>query len=393
MRWLLFLMSFYTWSSTWTIHLQQVPLRFFLQSLADVNHENIMIGQNVQGKLDIHLEQVTWEQIWEFLQKSQQIQFQRMQGIIWIEKAYNGLSTDNNKIHVPSLNTYWRILKFVEVKKVAMMLQDKTYGCLSPFGKLIVDEATNSLWVSDIKDNIDVISSIIERVDKPSTQVEIQARIVNINKNEAKDLGIRLAIKSSESQNPLANMDLAAIPLEATPISYAMVFSQLGQKYIDAELSALEGKGRAQVMSSPRLLTANQQESSIASGEDIPYQETSLNGATSVAFKKALLRLKVKPYVLSNKNMMLDIDINQDSDSGRRVQGVPIISTKSMHTRVYVHSGDTLVLGGIAKRDSQHEKVGLPILKDIPLLGYLFSRTQTRNLNEELILFLTPSIH
>ena len=392
MRLLLLMLSFCSWSLDWNIHLQQVPLRYFLQSLADVSHENIVIGQSIQGKLDVHLEKVSWQQIWDFLQKTQHINYQRTQGILWVEKAYTFLPVDSNKINAPSLDHFWAVMRHIEVKKIAIMLQDKNYGCLSPFGKLMIDEVTNSLWVSDIKENISVVKALIARIDKPIDQVEIQARIVNINKNAAKDLGIRLAIKSAQTEQAVANMDLAAIPIDASPVSYAMVFAQLGQKYIDAELSALESKGRANIISSPRLMTANQQEAIIASGEDIPYQETSLNGATSVSFKKALLRLKVKPYVLANQDMMLDIEINQDSDSGRRVQGVPIIATKSMQTRVYVHSGDTLVLGGIDKKDSHEEKVGLPILKDIPVLGYMFSRNQARQLDEELILFLTPKL-
>lgn len=387
MRYLIFLMTFQAFSQAWHIHLQQIPVRYLLQSMADIRGENIVISQNVQGKMDVHLDDVQWAQIVEFLQKTQHLSFQRSGGILWVDKAYQAYPTDKNHVNPPPLSQYWVILKYIEVKQ----LQDKYNGFLSPFGKLIIDEKSNSLWAMDLKENIESLKSFIGRIDKPSQQIEIRARIVNMNKHDAKDLGVRLAIHTPNA-NESPNMDLAAIPIDANPVSYAMVLARFGDRFIDGQLSALEGRGKAKVIASPRLVTSNQQEASIASGEDIPYQETSLNGATSVSFKKALLKLKVRPYVLNHGNLYLDIEINQDADSGRRVQGVPIISTKSMHTKVLLKDAETLVLGGIATHDIHQEKMGLPILKDIPILGYFVSRLQQRHLQEELVLFITPRI-
>lgn len=391
MRWLFMVLSFNVFGQSWHIHLQQIPLRYFLQSLADIRGENIVISQNVQGKIDVALDDVEWVQIAEFLQKTQHLSFQQSGGILWVDKAYQVLPADKNHIAPPPLEQYWYLLKNTEVKALSLQLQDKNNGLLSPFGKLIIDEKTNSFWVMDLHENILALKSFIARIDKPSQQVEIRARIVNMNQQEAKDLGVRLAIHTPQ-QEETPNVDLAAIPMGANPVSFAMVLASFGDRFIDAQLSALEGRGRAKVIASPRLVTSNQQEASIASGEDIPYQETSLNGATSVSFKKALLKLKVKPYILTQGRMILEIEINQDADSGRRVQGVPIISTKSMHTKVILKSSETLVLGGIATYDIHQEKMGLPIIKDIPIVGYLFSRLQKRCLNEELVLMLTPRL-
>jgi len=392
MRWLLLIFCFQVYAKDWTIHLQQVPLRYFLQTLADVHGENIVISQNVQGKLDLHLEGVSWIQIWEFIQKTQHLSLQSSEGILWVDKSYSMLPLDKNKVSPPPLEHVWLVLKHTQAKKVGGLLQDKVNGLLSPFGKVLIDESSNSLWISDMKESIEAAKTYIAQVDKPSQQIEIQARIVSMNKNQAKDLGVRLGLKTPNNLDKPSQIDLPAVPIDANPISYAMVIAQWGQKYIDFELSALEGLGKAQIISSPRLITSNQEESSISSGEDIPYQETSLNGATSVAFKKALLKLKVKPHLFDHQKMLLDIEINQDADSGRRVQGVPIIDTKAIHTKVMVKSGETIVLGGIAKRDVHQQKVGIPILKDIPFMGYLFSRKQYRHVDEILILFITPTI-
>lgn len=391
MRWLLLLLCLPTFAQKWHIHLQQVPMSYLLQSIADIRGENIVISQNIKGKIDVHLDKLEWAQMLEFFQKTQHLSFQKNSGIFWVDKAYQPLPDDKNHVTPPPLTQYWRILKFTEVQSLSHLLQDKNMGMLSPFGKLIMDEKTNSLWMMDLKENIQSIKSYLDRIDKPSPQIEIRARIVNMNKHDAKDLGVRLAIHTP-NPDEIPNIDLPAIPIGANPVSYAMVLASFGERFIDAQLSALEGRGRAKVIASPRLVTSNQQEASIASGEDIPYQETSLNGATSVSFKKALLKLKVKPYILSHGQLHLDIEINQDADSGRRVQGVPIISTKSMHTKVLLRNSETLVLGGIATHDIHQEKIGLPIVKDIPILGYLFSRLQQRHLHDELVLFITPRL-
>ena len=245
---------------------------------------------------------------------------------------------------------------------------------------------------------------MMPQLDVKAQQIEIEARIVAINRNYAKDIGVRLGftqgglvsgslagLRDKEEERPL-NINLPALPLEASPMSLALSLAKLGQQYIDAELSILEGQGKAQIMARPRLVTENQQEAVISSGEDIPYQESSLNGATTVAFKKALLLLKVKPYLLAHQQLLLALEINQDGDSGQRVQGVPVIATKSMATRVVIKNGDTLVLGGIYKNDVHQERVGFPILKDIPGLGALFSRQQRRVIQEELLLFITPKL-
>ncbi len=382
-----------------------MPTRYLLQTLADLTHQNIALSQAIQGKIDLHLDSVSWEQLWQFLVLTQHLQVQKSQGIMWVDKAYSFAPVDKKAGGEPLIVHAHLRLKQIEVAKIKAILSDKINGCLSPIGKMLIDEASNSVWLSDLPEYVQYAKQVIQQIDTQTPQIEIEARIVSINKNHAKDLGIRLGFTQpglvsgqlagihSESENKKnLNIDLPAIPIEATPMTYALAVAKLGQQYIDAELSALEGQGKAEIISRPRLITENQQEAAISSGEDIPYQESSLNGATSVAFKKALLLLKVRPYLLANQRLILELQINQDADSGRRVQGVPVISTKSISTKVVINSGQTLVLGGIHKNDVHMERVGLPVLKDLPFIGYVFSRLQRRQLNEELLLFITPKI-
>lgn len=380
----------------WTLDLQQVPLRFLLQSLAQIEDGNIVVSQGVKGKIDLHLKEVNRDQIWSFLIKTQHLNLQVHQGISWIEPAYSWMNTDKASMQV-ELKHAFIVLKYQSAKKIATLIQDKQQGSISPFGKVLSDEDTNTLWIADVADRLPETLNLIQQWDQLSRQVEIQARIVNMSKNASKALGIRLGfldakprlVQGSLPENINLGLNLPAMAIEATPMAFAIQIAKLGQDYIDAELSALEGQGKAKVISSPRLMTANQEKAQIASGEDIPYQESSLNGATSIAFKKALLKLEVTPYVLGNGRIRLAIEIHQDADSGRRVQGVPIIATKFLKTNIVVQNGETIVLGGIDKFDRHQEKEGIPLLKHIPLIGGLFSR-QTQSLaNEELLLFMT----
>jgi len=189
------------------------------------------------------------------------------------------------------------------------------------------------------------------------------------------------------------NVDFGVLPLDASPASIGIALAKLGSGVLlDLELSALESEGRAEIIANPRLMTTNQQTAVIESGEDIPYQEATLNGATAVAFKKAALSLKVTPQITSDGKLLMALQINQDSDSGRRVQGVPIILTKSIETNVLVHNGQTIVLGGIYKQDKSKTVTRVPFLGEMPVVGFLFRRTEIQVKNEELLIFLTPRI-
>jgi type IV pilus assembly protein PilQ len=389
----------------WEIQLEHMPLSYLLQTLAGLSHQNIALSQQISGKLDVHMTKVTWETMWAFLIKTQHLHVTNHEDILWVDKAYSFLPLDKNNASLPEIEHLKLSLKQLEIEKLRIILQDKNNGVLSPLGSVIFDERSNSLWVTDLHEYVERLKALIKQIDVQAKQIEIEARIVSINKNYAKDLGVRLGfteggilagqlagIHDATKDERSLNVNLPAIPIDATPMSFALAIAKLGQQYIDAELSFLEGRGKAEIIASPRLVTENLHEASISSGEDIPYQESSLNGATSVAFKKALLLLKVKPSLLAKNQLILFLQINQDADSGRRVQGVPVISTKSMSTKVLMQSGETLVLGGIQKNDVHYERVGLPILKDLPILGHFLSRQQKRHIQEELLLFITPRI-
>ncbi len=305
-------------------------------------------------------------------------------------------------------------INYAKAADIAVMLKDKTNSLMSERGTLSVDTRTNTIWLQDTGDKLDEIRELVNQLDIPVKQVVIEARIVNMTKDCAEDLGVRFGVSKPshlsgtlEGANGLAqgtvpadvpipdrlNVDLGALPVDGTPASIGIALAKLGGGVLlDLELSALQSEGRAEIIASPRLMTTNQQAAVIESGEDIPYQESTSSGATAVAFKKAVLSLKVTPQITPDGKLLMDLQINQDSDSGRRVQGVPIITTKSIATNVLVNNGQTIVLGGIYKQDKNNTVVRVPFFGQLPVVGNLFKRTSTSTRNEELLIFITPRI-
>lgn len=298
-------------------------------------------------------------------------------------------------------------LKYAKAFDVANILKDKSSTLLSSRGSIRIDPRTNSLLLKDSLKRIEQIKQLVTKLDVPVSQVLIEARIVNIAKDTGRDIGIRLGLPflndktdgALDSQNfgtaldKRLDINFKAAPVDANPAQLGLMLHRLGRGLLlDLELSALESEGQAEVVASPRLMTTNNYEAVIESGEDIPYQEATLSGATAVAFKKAALSLRVKPQITADDKLLMNLLVNQDFDSGRRVQGVPVILTKSISTNVLVNNGETVILGGIYKKDKHNAIIKVPILGNIPLLGVLFRRIQVRFKNEELLIFITPRI-
>lgn len=278
-------------------------------------------------------------------------------------------------------------INYAKAADIAVLLKDKNNSLLSKRGTLSVDARTNTIWIQDTGVQIEEIRELVKQLDIPVKQVLIEARIVNVTKDFARDLGIRFGISrpthlsgtlsgaNQLAQNvapadvvPLSdrlNVDLAATPVSASPASVGLALAKLGDGILlDLELSALESEGRGEVISSPRLITTNQQSAVIESGEEIPYQEATSSGATAVAFKKAVLSLKVTPQITPDNKIMMDLQINQDTPSPQTFNGVPAILTKEIQTNVLVNNGQTIVLGGFINK-----------IKTIRLIEYHFLET------------------
>lgn len=404
-----------------SLNFQDISVRSVLQLLADFTGINIVVSDAVQGNITLRLNDLPWDQALDIILTTQNLDKRQVGNVILIDKADNLAKRETLELQeqqaakkLAPIRSELLQINYAKAADIAVMLKDKTNSLMSERGTLSVDTRTNTIWLQDTGDKLDEIRELVNQLDIPVKQVVIEARIVNMTKDCAEDLGVRFGVSKPshlsgtlEGANGLAqgtapadvpipdrlNVDLGALPVDGTPASIGIALAKLGGGVLlDLELSALQSEGRAEIIASPRLMTTNQQAAVIESGEDIPYQESTSSGATAVAFKKAVLSLKVTPQITPDGKLLMDLQINQDSDSGRRVQGVPIITTKSIATNVLVNNGQTIVLGGIYKQDKNNTVVRVPFFGQLPVVGNLFKRTSTSTKNEELLIFITPRI-
>ena len=230
--------------------------------------------------------------------------------------------------------------------------------------------------------NIEKILPQQKQSSQTHQQVLITARIVSINYNYLRKLGISFISHNQLKHNIDTKSGEFLLPL-------AHLSDQLA---IDAKLDALEQQGLARIIAKPELITLNNQQASIESGEEVPYQESTLSGATSVSFKKAVIQLQVTPKIISSQTLLLKLKISQDKVSSLTVHGVPAINTQRIVTHAYVNNRHTIILGGIIEQTTSLEKNGIPILQSIPVLGVLFRDKKQISQRKELFIFLTPKI-
>jgi type IV pilus assembly protein PilQ len=357
-----------------------------------------------QQRIQIHIEEK--QQLQQDLKQLRALYRRQLltvheQGSVKEQHSHSNLSRRNKR---PVLLTKILVIHYAKALDLASIMKDKTNALLSRHGHIAVDQRTNVLWVEDTAEHLQKLQTFVQHFDIPAQQIIIEARLVNMNQEAARDLGVRLGLVAPSQSNPIQGaqpsmpgahlgLDMVARTLDATAATLGFTQALLtSQRLLDFELSALESEGKAKVIASPRLITSNQIPAVIEAGEDIPYQEFSINGNTSVAFKKAVLRLQVVPQITGTHELMMSLVINQDADSGKRVQGVPIIATKSIETRILIKHGQTVVLGGIYQEDRNRQIDQIPYLGDIPFLGDLFQRKHMRLRHEALLIFITPRI-
>ncbi|ASQ45467.1 type IV pilus secretin PilQ [Legionella clemsonensis] len=404
-----------------SLNFQDIEVRAVLQLLAEFTGINMVISDTVKGNITLSLNDIAWEQALSIILTTQSLEKRRMGNIMFIapaeeftkrEKKIRQAQDETNKF-TPLQSLLFRI-KYAKAADIANVLQEKNEAFLSRRGRIAVDIRTNSLWVQDSYKHLKIIRKLIEQLDIPVKQVLIEARIVNVTKDFAQDLGLRFGvarpthlgalkkhdslIKSSDSAEGVSlkerlNFDLDSLPMATSPVSVGIALAKLSNHILlDLELSALESEGRGEVISTPRLIATNQQPALIESGEEIPYQEATSSGATAVVFKKAVLSLKVTPQITPDSNILMDLKINQDIPSPKVFNGVPTILTKEIQTSVLVENGRTIVLGGIYKQDKNNEINRTPLLGDLPVVRHLFRNRSLSTRNEELLIFITPRI-
>lgn len=367
-----------------SLELQNASLPDAIRSLAKCLNINVMISPNIHGLATLHLQNTAplpaldallamnglakWQQnnIWVIAPRAELMRNQQEQ-VKW-QALSQEAATMQTRI--------WQI-KYAKAQDLAELLQA---GFLSKRASVLVDARINVLCVKDVHEHMAEIAALVKKLDVPVKQIMIQARLVSVDSDVEKALGIQFNVSHA-----------ADLPVQAG--RYSLALAHLADdSLLDIRLAALEQEGRAELISSPSLFTANQQTASIEAGEEVPYQEVSESGGTAVAFKKAVLGLKVTPQLLPDQQILLQLKINQDRPSSHMVQGVPTISTRQMITNILVKSGQTIVLGGIYENNQESTQQALPFISQLPLLGWLFKQKTVRKTKRELLIFVTPQI-
>ncbi|WP_299006339.1 type IV pilus secretin PilQ [uncultured Shewanella sp.] len=405
---------------TLSLNFQNIAVNKVLQIIADYNQFNLVTTDTVKGDITLHLEDVPWDQALDLILQTKGLD-KRIEGNILLvapseEMALRESQMLKNKQDIIQLSTLYSEyiqINYAKATDIASLLKGDTSSLLSPRGSVAVDERTNTLLLKDTEESLKNIHRLVEVLDIPIKQVLIESRVVTVRDNVSEDLGIRWGITDEQDDAgtsgtiagaeqitngevpPIAerlNVNLPANPIGVNPTSIAFHVAKLTDGTIlDLELTALEQEDKAEIISSPRLTTSNQKAAYIEQGVEIPYEEATSSGATSVTYKKAVLSLSVTPQITPDNKVILDLAITNDTPSFDTEGGLTI-DTQRIGTQVLVDHGETIVLGGIYQKSMINSSSRVPILGDIPYLGFLFRNSSKSNERRELLIFVTPKI-
>jgi len=378
-----------------SLNFKEIPVRDLLALLAQSKHMNLVLSEAVHGTLTVHLDNITWQQALDTVLSMQGLGMRQEGKILLIAPAAEMLDHEAQRMAAEALHTEFIAVHYAKAANLSALLQSKSDSLLSARGSVAVDERTNQLWIKDTAERLIKIRQFLQGVDILAKQVQIAARIVNVDESSVEELGLKFS--TSSSSNGLAggahqlHMDM---PLAVNNVGhFTMAIAKLGEgTLLDLEISALEREGRARIISSPQLITANRQPAAIESGQEIPYQEKTSSGATSTIFKKAVLSLKVTPEITPENKILLSLIVNQDKVDMLTVNGVPAINTQQVQSQILLNNGETIVLGGIYEQTHSSVVERIPFWGTIPVLGKLFSNKETRVERKELLVFVTPTL-
>ncbi|WP_328514982.1 type IV pilus secretin PilQ [Ralstonia solanacearum] len=411
-----------------SLNFQNIDIRSLLQVFADFTNLNIVTSDSVTGTLSLRLKDVPWDQALQIVLDSKGLASRRNGNVLWVaprgelatkEKAE--LESQQQVTELEPLRSQVFRLNYQRADDVRNMLLGTGTGAagatasriLSKRGSLTSDARTNQLFVSDIPSKLEEVQAFLLKIDIPVRQVMIEARIVEADDTFSRNLGAKLGFAAKSNGSGIGNTysnvvspvttngtwdNSSALSLPANGINgvnaasvAVSLFNAGAGRFLALELSALEADGRGKIISSPRVVTADNIKALIEQGTELPYQAATSSGATSVQFRKANLKLEVTPKITPDGNVFLDVDVNKDSVGTQTTNGFAI-NTKHVQTQVLVENGGTVVIGGIYTQNERTDVNKVPLLGDIPVLGNLFKSTAKTNDRTELLVFLTPRV-
>ena len=421
-----------------SLNFQNIEVRAVLQLLADFTGMNLVTSDTVQGNLTLRLKNVPWDQALDIILKTKGLAMRQNGNVMLVAPAAEITAREKQElealkqlVELEPLYSEIMEINFAKATDLATILESdsgssaggEATGFISDRGSITVDERTNSLLIRDTANQLVQIRQLIEQLDIPVRQVLIEARIVIANNDFAKELGVKFGVSTSNSTSSNLlnsgavsgslgditntgtelkpsgvvdaadsfNVNLPVTTAGAATIGLALAKLPFGT-LLQLELSALQAEGRGEIVSSPRVITSNQQTAIIEQGTEIPYQEASSSGATSVSFKEAVLKLEVTPQITPDDHIIMDLKVNKDSVNFDPRFATPAVDTRYVETQVLVDNGETVVLGGIYESTKSDSSSRVPFFGDLPYIGFLFKTTSTVDDKSELLIFITPKI-
>jgi len=411
-----------------SLNFQNINVRAVLQLIADFTGLNLVTSDTVRGNITLRLKNVPWDQAMDIILKTKGLSKRQTGNVILVAPteeiaAREKLELESQKQieELAPLRSEYIQVNYAKAAQLAALLKSDSNSLLSRRGNVTIDERTNTLLVQDTADKLIQIRGLVSTLDIPVRQVLIESRVVVANDDFSKDLGVRFGVSDGGSSsnvnagvagtlaganNALAgitptgndslNVNLPASPADGVPATIALAIAKLPfGNLLQLELSALQQEGRGEIISNPRVITANQKEAYIEQGTEIPFLSSSANGSTRVTFKKAVLSLRVTPQITPDDRVIMDLTVTQDT-VGQLIallgSSIPSIDTQEVSTQVLVDNGETVVLGGVYRRETRNDVDRVPFFGDLPYVGFLFKQTSQINQKQELLIFVTPKI-
>ncbi|MDR8729928.1 type IV pilus secretin PilQ [Burkholderia pseudomultivorans] len=394
-----------------SLNLQQVGLAAAFDAFARFTGLNIVVSEQVSGTVTLRLNNVRWREAFDTLLDTHGLAMSRRGDVIWVTPAAELAARERERFEMHAraadlepLASRTFVLRYPRAQDVQRLLAGATgQRLLSKRGAAAADPRTNLLFVTDLAPRVAQIAELIDAIDRPSRQVRIEARIVEGEQGFSRNLGVRVALRAqgrpaAADGTPFAAgarnaLDLAARPtggFDAATAGFTLFAAPLS-RVLDIELSALEAQGRGQIVSRPRVVTADRAKAIVEQGAELPYQAKVGNGVSGVQFRRATLKLEVEPQITPDGRVVLDLDVTKDS-VGEPTAAGPAIHTKHVQTRVEVEDGGTVAIGGIYERLRRDDVTQVPLLGKIPVLGALFRHRAQREQRSELVVFITPTV-
>lgn len=415
-----------------SFYFQNIEMRSLLQLIAKNSGLNFIISDSVKGNVTLNLSNVTWQQALDVVLKSHGLAYRRTGNVIYISTLEEITSNETKQLqsdqaiaNLEALSSTIVHLKYANATDIANLLKGSQSTLLTARGEVAVDSRTNSLILRDTKTNLVTVQREIGILDIPARQVLIEARIVNIDTTYEEQLGVRFGVSNSRhlsgtfggassivqgtspsgltdpTQRLIFNVPAHQLFDGSNPGSIAVALAKIGPALLDLELSALEGLNHAKIIARPRVITSNQKKAIIQQGQEIPYQQATSSGATSVSFKDAVLSLEITPQITPNNKIILTVKANEDTQGQSITVGssattgsttIPIINTESVESSILLNDKETIVLGGIYRQNKINTIDRIPFFGSLPFVGYLFSNKGVHDERHELLIFLTPQI-